>query len=270
MIISYAQNYEDVILWRALGHIQNGFYFDIGAWSPTVDSVTKTFYDSGWCGINVEPEKEMYGQLVKERPRDINLKLAASDSESISKMFFNVKDSALSTMVEGVSLNNQNSFGLDSYEEFVPTMTLEQIWNDHVPAGQDVHFLKIDVEGFEKKVIAGNDWQTKRPWVLVIESNIPMSRKPSQKEWEHVLLENNYVFVYGDGMNRFYLAKERLDLMRHFEFPIGIFDNFITIHNLEILERLNEVESKICNNCTNLLNKNWMSDYPERNYTIES
>ena len=39
--ISYSQNLEDVMLWRALKHIENGFYIDVGAGSPTVDSVTK-------------------------------------------------------------------------------------------------------------------------------------------------------------------------------------------------------------------------------------
>lgn len=268
-MISYAQNYEDVILWRALGDIKNGFYFDIGAWSPTIDSVTKTFYDNGWRGINIEPEKEMYQRLVAERPRDTNLKLAVSNVDTLSKMFFNTKDSALSTLSEEVSLNNKKVFGLDSYEEWVTTLTLKQIWDDHVPHGQEVHFLKIDVEGLEDKIIGGNDWQSKRPWVLVIESNVPMSRTPSHDQWEHVLLSNNYIFVYADGMNRFYLAKERLYLKKHFEFPVGIFDNFITIHNLELAQRLNEIESKICDNCKESLNSNWKSEYPERNYRIE-
>ena len=29
--ISYAQNFEDVMLWRALKHVENGFYIDVGA-----------------------------------------------------------------------------------------------------------------------------------------------------------------------------------------------------------------------------------------------
>ncbi len=52
---SYAQNFEDVMLWRALRHIDQGYYIDVGAWSPELDSVTKAFYEHGWHGINVEP-----------------------------------------------------------------------------------------------------------------------------------------------------------------------------------------------------------------------
>ena len=32
--ISYAQNYEDVILWRALRDVEHGFYVDVGAADP--------------------------------------------------------------------------------------------------------------------------------------------------------------------------------------------------------------------------------------------
>jgi hypothetical protein len=39
--ISYAQNYEDVILWRAMRDIEHGFYVDIGAADRGEDSVTK-------------------------------------------------------------------------------------------------------------------------------------------------------------------------------------------------------------------------------------
>ena len=45
-MISYAQNFEDVILWRALKHVEAGRYIDIGANDPEKDSVTKVFYDN--------------------------------------------------------------------------------------------------------------------------------------------------------------------------------------------------------------------------------
>lgn len=45
---SYAQNFEDVMLWRALKHIKNGFYIDIGGRYPDLDSVTLAFYENNW------------------------------------------------------------------------------------------------------------------------------------------------------------------------------------------------------------------------------
>jgi len=75
--ISYAQNNEDVLLWRALGHIKNGYYIDVGANDPVEHSVTKSFYDAGWSGISVEPLPKYHQAFLEQRPRDTNLAIAA-------------------------------------------------------------------------------------------------------------------------------------------------------------------------------------------------
>ena len=54
---SFAEYYEDFILYVILLDIKNGFYIDIGAYDPTKISVTKYFYLRGWHGINIEPQK---------------------------------------------------------------------------------------------------------------------------------------------------------------------------------------------------------------------
>ena len=63
-INSYAQNFEDVMLFRALGHVKKGFYLDIGAGEPEIDSVTKLFYSLGWTGVNVEPNNLSFKKLA--------------------------------------------------------------------------------------------------------------------------------------------------------------------------------------------------------------
>ncbi len=77
-MISYAQNGEDVILARALA-ASNGFYVDVGAAHPVGHSVTKWFYDQGWCGVNIEPLPLFFALIEEDRPRDINLNAVASD-----------------------------------------------------------------------------------------------------------------------------------------------------------------------------------------------
>jgi len=79
--ISYAQNFEDVMLYRALKDVQHGFYIDVGAQDPEVDSVTRAFYDRGWHGINIEPVQHWFEKLERDRPHDINLRVAVSDHE---------------------------------------------------------------------------------------------------------------------------------------------------------------------------------------------
>ena len=77
VMVSHAQNFEDVMLARALKNTQQGFYVDVGAWDPNVETVTRYFYERGWRGINVEPALTYYEMLQTCRPRDINLRVAA-------------------------------------------------------------------------------------------------------------------------------------------------------------------------------------------------
>ena len=61
--VSHAQNFEDVMLWRALCHVRRGFYIDVGAADSSLYSVTRAFYDQGWCGINIEPVPAHFSAL---------------------------------------------------------------------------------------------------------------------------------------------------------------------------------------------------------------
>ena len=62
--VSYAQNFEDVMLWRALKHVENGFYVDIGAQDPLVDSVSLAFYEHGWQGGAMLSQTQQYSDQV--------------------------------------------------------------------------------------------------------------------------------------------------------------------------------------------------------------
>src|SRR5664279_1896466 len=53
--VSYAQNGEDVVLFRALGAVEGGRYVDVGANDPIFESVTYAFYLRGWSGITIDP-----------------------------------------------------------------------------------------------------------------------------------------------------------------------------------------------------------------------
>jgi FkbM family methyltransferase len=240
--ISYAQNYEDVMLWRALKHVEKGFYIDVGAAWPQKDSVTKAFYDKGWCGINIEPSPMHHLFLVNERSRDINLELAIG--ESFSQLTLNiVNNTGLSTLNPEISENLQNSnFSIE--KKIVEVDTLASIYSKHVPHGQDVHFLKVDVEGFEEQVLKGNDWIKYRPWIVVIEATLPMTQVESHEIWEYILLEANYLLAYADGLNRFYIAKEHDNLAIKLKYPPNIFDQFMLIAQQQAEAKAKQAEAK--------------------------
>ena len=108
--ISYAQNFEDVMLWRALKHIKNGFYIDVGANDPDGDSVTKAFYEQGWCGINIEPVSQWFEKIQQNRTRDINLNIAAGAQEG-ELILYEIPDTGLSTLEKGIAERHKKDRG---------------------------------------------------------------------------------------------------------------------------------------------------------------
>jgi FkbM family methyltransferase len=223
--LSYAQNFEDVMLWRALKHIKNGFYIDIGAAWPSEDSVTKAFYDRGWRGINIEPNPVLITRLNLERPDDVNLQLAVGDKPGVLQMSL-ISGTGLSTLESIIAEKHaKNGYAIEQTE--VEIKTLVSICASQVALNQPIHFLKVDVEGFEEKVLAGHDWGLYRPWIVVVEATLPMSQIQSYESWEHFLLAASYTFAYCDGLNRFYVANEHSELLPAFSYPPNVFDEFI-------------------------------------------
>jgi FkbM family methyltransferase len=221
--VSHAQNFEDVMLWRCFGQLKTGFYIDIGAGDPVIDSVTKSFYENGWSGINIDPTKSAFTKLEFDRPRDINLQVAVAEREGDIE-FWSIPSTGLSTAVKNFA-DQHESAGFDVNRISVKTRTLKSICTELVRS--PINFLKIDVEGFEKKVLLGADFEKFRPMVIIIESTEPNSQVENHLEWEYLLTESNYYYCYGDGLNRYYLAKESEILEVHFKYPPNVFDQFI-------------------------------------------
>jgi FkbM family methyltransferase len=231
LFISYAQNFEDVLLWRALKNITNGFYIDVGANDPKIDSVTKAFYDAGWSGINIEPVVRFYEELQNHRPRDLNLNCAAS-SEAGKVTIYDVDVRGWATLEKSVA-DNFTIKGKKTTSYPVKARTLKDICQEH--AKREIHFLKIDVEGFELEVLKGADFTVFRPWIVVVESTQPDSQVENYETWEEILIKSDYSFAFFDGINRYYIALEHSELDSHFKCPPNVFDAFIKSNHFEAL-----------------------------------
>jgi FkbM family methyltransferase len=238
--VSYAQNFEDVMLWRALKNVEHGFYIDIGANDPTIDSVTKAFYERGWKGINIEPVESHYKNLQVERLRDINLCCAAGETSGEIEVF--ECDISGWATAEKYFADKLAREGHEGVLHRVPLRTISDICQEYVSG--DIHFLKIDVEGLEKDVISGADFQKFRPWIVVVEATKPNSTEEVYKQWEELLLAVSYQFAYADGLNRFYVASERSDLLPAFKYPPNVFDGFIHSEQLNSKLRTQQAEVK--------------------------
>ncbi|MGB9110965.1 MAG: FkbM family methyltransferase [Telluria sp.] len=225
--ISYAQNNEDVLLWRALGHVQDGYYIDVGANDPVEHSVTRAFYDAGWHGVNVEPLPAHIAAFDQQRPRDVNLAVAAGREDG-ELTLYDVPAVRGWASPEPAVADAHRAEGYEVAELKVPVRTLASICAEYVRG--EIHFLKIDVEGFEGEVLRGMDFARWRPWVLVIEATLPNSRETNHQAWEHLVTGQRYRFAWFDGLNRYYVADEHHELMQHFGIQPNVFDEYISWH----------------------------------------
>jgi FkbM family methyltransferase len=226
-IVSYADSCLDVILYRALCHVERGYYVDVGAYRPEDISATKLFYDRGWSGINIEPTKRWFDELVAARARDRNLQVIVADH--VGDVEFQASDADcggdLSTSDPSIAERwRQRGFEFETSRR--PCRTLADIIDEYAP-GRTLHFLKIDVEGGEESVLRGADFKRHRPWIIAIEAIDPVDRSATFDAWEHLIIGAGYCFGMQYGNNRLYWAAERLELKAALTVPFFEFVEFV-------------------------------------------
>lgn len=237
--ISYAQNREDVIIDAFFPDVKNGTYIDVGANHPLYHSVTKLFYDKGWRGINFEPNPMLFKQIEQHRAGDKNLMLGLGDKEgSFDLRVYHSRDG-----LEGISTLSKDM--QDDYKEHVSEDTkdftdinikVKTLADVLASSGlEHIHFMKVDVEGFEYEVLKGNDWKRFRPELICIESNHIM------KDWRPILKQASYLLVFNDGLNDYYLAAESKHRAEFFDYA-KIFLSSKPVVGFELAEQLRTIK----------------------------
>lgn len=232
--VSYARNREDVMLRRALDGLTNGFYVDIGARDPDEHSVTKTFYEAGWRGINVEPVNHWHEKLVRARPEDINIRAMVGASEQPVE-FFEVEDTGLSTADKTQAEIHRNA-GRTVTQTIITSTRLDTLLAAHNVGV--VHFLRIAAKSSEGDVLRSIDLQTWRPWILVIEATKPTPLAPAHDVWQEYLEAASYEFIYFDGLNKYFVSQEKYELKKAFSTPPNVFDRYMTVGEKENEENI--------------------------------
>jgi FkbM family methyltransferase len=170
--ISYSQDGEDLMIASLLNvnrHSHAGFFVDVGAHHPHSLSNTFFFYRLGWRGINIDAMPGSMKTFQRLRPRDLNIEAAVSNVPTPLVYYeFNhtgmngfISDiDALKADVPQIAVLNTRT---------IQAKTLSEILSSHLPAGQKIDFLTVDVEGHDLPVLQSNDWNRFRPSVVVVE-----------------------------------------------------------------------------------------------------
>jgi len=193
-MISYSQNQEDVVLFRLVQLVPEGFYVDVGAAHPVIDNVTYALYKAGWRGINIEPMKREADLLRELRPLDITFEVAAGDSSGRVTLYEAPIENRGATTADMELVEIYRSTGqlFGSFE--VAVARLDKILEDNQI--QIIHVLKIDVEGFELHVINGSLKTIKKHRPLIVFENNPASSKNSIQAFKDMInkLSNYKIF----------------------------------------------------------------------------
>ena len=163
--LSFAQEGEDCLLDRFFVGKPAGFYVDVGAHDPQRFSNTYRFYLRGWRGINVDPLPGTKRRFDRLRPRDTTLECGVSGRPG-QLLYHQFAEPALNTFDDAVA-KSRSTPPVATIR--VDTLPLADILRRHLPPGQLIDFLSIDVEGLDLEVLTSNDWTAYRPTFVLAE-----------------------------------------------------------------------------------------------------
>lgn len=222
-IVSYAQNYEDIILNRIFNDETQGFYVDVGAFHPYSKSISCLFYLKGWSGINIDLCDENISRFKRHRRRDINIQAAVGREHGMLEYYVQPgtpRSTALAELGKDYARRG-NQISTQTLE----TWTLTELLDKHnVPA---IDFLNVDVEGAEEDVFVGLDFNRYRPKIILAEATYPEKVEPNWLGWEPILMDAGFECVYFDGLNRFYACDSSGEIREACNLPPNYFDDFV-------------------------------------------
>jgi FkbM family methyltransferase len=201
---------EDQILAWVFENRPAGFYVDVGAYHPTLHSNTKLLSDRGWTGINIDCNPTMIEYHRNARPRDVNLNVAVGATEGPVKVYIFHEWASSNTIspVWAEAISRIQSTAVDREIE-VQCYPLHKILERHLPPGQAIDLLNVDVETVDLEVLQSNDWTRFRPRVVAIEDIEFNLDEPTHSATYRFLREQGYHFFSRTIYTNFFADEAR-------------------------------------------------------------
>lgn len=210
--ITFAQFGEDIMMlpfFESHGLLNDGFFVDVGAHHPFRMSNTAIYYNCfGWRGINIEANPEVIDEFNKHRGRDININAVVSDDDNeVSFHIFNhpaastADKAALQLMLRNPAIEIANTVQMRP-------VTLASVLDTHLPAGQRIRLLSVDVEGYDLRCLRSNDWSKYRPISILVEDHGFRLGEPGGST-HSFLTDKSYELVSRCAVSNFYVDRNQ-------------------------------------------------------------
>ena len=199
--IFYSQQGEDLLIYRNFINlpVKDGIFLELGACDGLKYSNTMFFERYlGFTGILIEPVKNFYTKLIKNRPNNICYNNAISTDKSDVEMF--IKD-AVSGIKQHMTKNFIDRWHSKSNTIKVKTKTLSDIFQEKNI--KYIDFFSLDVEGGELDVLKTIKWEDINIYLICIELDRHNEKK--NKECRQILIDNGFIFKVKMSINEFWL-----------------------------------------------------------------
>ncbi|UTA69430.1 FkbM family methyltransferase [Emticicia sp. 21SJ11W-3] len=201
--VIFSQTGEEILIQWILKDVKNGFYLDVGCHHPYKISNTFQLYLKGWHGIAIDANPALIAKWKRKRKNDIPIMAAVSDQEK-EVTFYEFKESEVNTMDEGMMREWKQKFNYRS-ERKLTTQTLTSVLDAHLPKGQKIDLMTVDVEGNDFNVIKSIDLAVYRPKLIVVEIHNTDLSDIHENEIYKYLSGKNYKLVSFATMNGYFL-----------------------------------------------------------------
>lgn len=170
-----------------------GFYVDVGANDPVLDSQSQHLEALGWAGLLIEPDPDCC-ELLRKTRTGVVVEMACSSPANAGKQLLLNRAGPHSTLEERpIALG-----AVVRSTVAVQCQTLDSILlANAAPIGFDL--LSIDIEGHELVALSGFSFSTWQPKLVLIEDHVI--------HWEkHRLMQRNgYQLLTRTGLNSWYV-----------------------------------------------------------------
>jgi len=162
----YSFSGVDIVIENIFKNQKNGFYIDVGCQHPIKNNNTYLLNKKGWCGINIDLDKDNIDLFNHSRPHDDNINIAVSNKIAEVELFFYHKKSPINTIDKKISDYQKAKV---TQIKKIKTNTLNNIIENSKYRKSKFDLLSIDVEGHELNVLEGLDFNFYSPNVIVVE-----------------------------------------------------------------------------------------------------
>ena len=171
-----------------------GFYVDVGANDPVIDSQSWHLEKIGWTGILVEPDPDYCKRLREQRTGRVVEKACSSPANAGHQL--RLQRAGAHSTVEAQPIARGTATTTDAVA--VECDTLDNILQaEGVRPGFD--FLSVDIEGHELVALSGFSFSKWRPRLVLLEDHVVNLAKHS------LMRANGYQLLLRTGLNSWYV-----------------------------------------------------------------